>query len=46
MATLGEGKIDVVVQLKREQRKKRDETLTVFQIKATIFFEIVSLPSS
>ena len=29
MATLGEGKVDVVVKLKRGQRKKDDKTFTV-----------------
>ena len=34
---LGEGKIDVVVKLKREQRKKDDKALTVLQIKVIMF---------
>ena len=32
MATFGEGKIDFVVKLKREQKVKDDKTLTVFRV--------------
>ena len=43
---MGEGKVDVVVKLKRGQRKKDDKTLTELQIKVTMFRNYVSLPSS
>ena len=37
IVTLGKENIDVVVQLKREQRNKDDKTLTVLQSKVTMF---------
>jgi len=37
IVTLGKGKIDVVVKLKREQRNKDDKTLTVLQSKVRMF---------
>ena len=37
IVTLGKEKIDVVVELKREQRTKDDKTLTALQSKVTMF---------
>ena len=52
MAAMEEGKIDIVVKLKREQRKKDEppkrygKKLPIFQIKVTFVWNNVSLPSA